>query len=85
MHSKAICLTEDTTFSVMMTYDDLVRIVHVRVLIHTCSYSYVFVFVCIRIHMCSSSYVLLFVRDLIRAYSYSCGFLFVRVHVNLRA
>ena len=71
-------MTENDPLSVMMTYDDLARIVHVRVLIRTCSYLYVFLFVRVPICTCSYSYVFLCVRVLIRACSYSCVFLFVR-------
>ena len=70
MHSNAFCVTENEPLSVMMTYNDLARIVHVRVLIRTCSYSYVFLFVRVLIRTCSCSYVFVFVRVLIRACSY---------------
>ena len=66
IHSKALCVTENDPLSVMMTYDDLARIVHVRVLIRTsCSYLYVFLFVRVLVRTCSYSYVFLFVRVLI--------------------
>ena len=67
-------MTENDPLSVMVTYDDLARIVHVRVLIR----SYVFLFVRVLICTCSYSYVFLCVRVLIRACSYSCVFIFVR-------
>ena len=59
-------MTENDPLSVMMTYDDLARIVHVRVrvLICTCPYSYGFLFVRVLIRTCSYSCVFLFVRGL---------------------